>query len=147
MQKIPLTIRNESDIFKSSKESKNNKGKEREIIMTEIVKLQDCSIVDIQTDMDCLSAGCKTCGYGSDYCTTVKVAIFNGEDKDYRNKYTYLEAEYHESYNFSEEFSIGYFIRLFAKNYEKITTFTKKEFIDWYKDVLKKDFEEIVLNF
>ena len=96
-----------------------------------VIKLKDSAIENIKTDMTCLSEGCETCGYGSDYCTEIAIKFSDN---------TYYHAEYHESYNYSDSFSIGYFVRLFCQNIQTIETMTKDEFIDWFKATVSNDF-------
>lgn len=96
-----------------------------------IIKLKDCSIENIDTDMTCYSEGCETCGYGSDYCTEVTVEF---------DDYTSINAEYHSEYNYDDNFSIGYFVRLFCQNFEKIQNMTKDTFIEWFKNTVSEDF-------
>lgn len=102
----------------------------------QIVKLTDSYISDIQTDLDCLSRGCETCGYGSDYCTTVKIYFGDSwSDK--------ICAEYHNSYSFSESFSIGYFVRMFCNNIEAIQNMSKDEFQKWFMKTVENDFSGV----
>lgn len=100
-----------------------------------IIKLKDSAIENIDTDMTCYNEGCVTCGYGSDYCTEVGIRFSDN---------TYYHAEYHESYNYSDSFSIGYFVRLFCQNVSNIEVMSKDEFIDWLRATLSKDFNNKV---
>lgn len=100
-----------------------------------IIKLKDSAIENIDTDMTCLSEGCETCGYGSDYCTEIAIKFSDN---------TYYHAEYHESYNYSDSFSIWYFVRLFCQNIQTIEAMTKDEFIDWIRYKLSNDFHNKV---
>ena len=101
----------------------------------DIIKLKDVAIKNIDTDMNCLSEGCVTCGYGSDYCTEVAIKFSDN---------SYIHAEYHESYNYSDKFSIGYFVRLFCQNIQTIELMTKDEFVGWFKATVSEDFYDEV---
>lgn len=96
-----------------------------------IIKLKDSAIENIDTDMTCYDEGCPTCGYGSDYCTEVVIKFSDN---------SYIHAEYHESDDCSDTFSIGYFVRLFCQNIQNIESMTKDEFIGWFKATVSNDF-------
>lgn len=96
-----------------------------------IIKLKDSAIENIDTDMTCYDEGCPTCGYGSDYCTEIVIKFSDNN---------YIRAEYHDSYDYSDTFSIGYFVRLFCQNIQNIESMTKDEFIGWFKATVSNDF-------
>lgn len=97
----------------------------------EIIKLVDDAVINIYTDHDYIS-GCPTCDYGSDYCTEVIIAF---------NNHKRIIIERHQMYDFDEDFSIGYFIKLFCSNNEKFASMTADEFIEFITTEIKKDFE------
>lgn len=97
----------------------------------DIIKLKDVAIKNIETDMYCLSEGCPTCGYGSDYCTEVDI---------YFNDGTRLGCKLHESNGYSTDFSVGYFVILFCSNLQNIQEMSKNDFVEWFKDIISKDF-------
>ena len=97
-----------------------------------IIKLIDNAIVNIETDMNCYDEGCITCGYGSDYCTEIIIQFSDN---------SCIHAEYHESYHYSDTFSLGYFIGLFCRNVQNIESMTKDEFVNWFKMTVSNDFK------
>lgn len=103
----------------------------------EIIKLKNSVIENIDTDMTCLSEGCWTCGYGSDYCTTITIR-FDDNDR--------LRAERHSEYDYDEDFSIGYFVRLFCQNFENIQEMDKEDFIQWFKNEVSSQFSRVEFN-
>lgn len=98
----------------------------------EIIKLVDDAVTNIYTDHQCYCEGCPTCGYGSDYCTTMEI---------YFKNHSYIKFENHNMYDFDEDFSIGYFIKLFCSNNEKFTSMTADEFVEFITTEIKKDFD------
>ena len=97
----------------------------------EIIKLADDVVTAIDTDHSYIS-GCPTCDYGSDYCTQIEIEF---------NIHKGIRFERHQMYNYDEDFSIGYFIKLFCGNYEKFVTMTADEFVEFITTEIKKDFE------
>lgn len=102
----------------------------------EIIKLTDDAVVDIKTDYDCYSLGCPTCGYGSDFCTTMEIRFKNHNAIGFEN---------HNMYEYDEAFSVGYFIKLFCSNNEKFSSMTAEEFIDFITTEITRDFDCKVL--
>ena len=101
--------------------------------MKEIIKLKDDAVIRIDTDHNCYSLGCPTCGYGSDYCTEMEIGFKNHQGITFTR---------HKMYDFDEDFSVGYFIGLFCSNYEKFADMTADEFIEFITTEIKRDFEE-----
>lgn len=102
-----------------------------------IIKLKDCSIENINTNMICYFEGCHTCGYGSDYCTEITIRF---------DDHSRMVAEYHSEYDYDEDFSIGYFVRLFCQNFESIQNMTKDDFIYWFKNEVGNQFFGVQFN-
>jgi hypothetical protein len=100
--------------------------------MNTIIELKDGAVTDIYTDQCCYSGGCETCGYGSDYCTELTITF---DDND-----TYT-AERHKMYDYDENFSIGYFVKLFCANVDNFAEMTKEEFKHFIANKIKEDFE------
>ena len=47
----------------------------------------------------------------------------------------------HRMYGYDEDFSVGYFIKLFCTNYEKFADMTVSEFVDFITTEITRDFE------
>lgn len=99
--------------------------------MTEIIKLKDDAITNIDTGHWSIH-GCPTCDYGSDYCTEIKI---------YFKNYPSITFERHKMYEYDEDFSVGYFIKLFCINCDKFADMTASEFIDFITTEITRDFE------
>lgn len=95
-----------------------------------IIKLKDVGIDDIRVDKECISLGCETCGYGSDFCSTLIVEFDDGTE------FTY---EKHQMYEFNETFTMSYIIRLFCFNVEAFANMTKEEFKEFLNKKLYKE--------
>ena len=97
-----------------------------------IIKLKDNAVINIKTDNYCYDRGCDTCGYDSDYCTELTITF---DDMD---TYTY---ERHQMYHYDENFSIGYFVKLFCSNIDTFANMAKEEFKKFIENKIKEDFQ------
>ena len=103
------------------------------MITKEIITLTDDAVVDIATD-HYYSPGCPTCDYGSDYCTTMEILF---------KAHTPIRFARHQMYEYDENFSVGYFIRLFCCNAERFPSMTAEEFIAFITAEITRDFDEV----
>lgn len=105
--------------------------------MTEIIKLKDDAVIDFYTNHTCYDTGCPTCGYGSCYCTEMEIYFIN---------HSSISFELDEMYGYNEDFSLGYFMRLFGLNFEKFSEMTVDEFINFTTTEIKKDFKNVEIS-
>ena len=99
--------------------------------MTEIIKLKDDAVTSIDTNHWSIG-GCPTCDWGSDYCTEIEI---------YFKNHPRIIFERHKMYYYDEDFSVGYFIKLFCTNYEKFADMTASEFVDFITTEITRNFE------
>jgi hypothetical protein len=86
---------------------------------TELLKLKDGSILNIEQDNWCASHGCETCGWGSSYISEVDITMENHK----------ICIKSDSMYEFS--LSDGILMKTILQNYNEIQEMTEVEFYNW----------------
>ena len=99
-----------------------------------IINMKDCCIVDFNYETDYEQGECPTCNYGERFITKFIITMNKGAIE--------IKISDEDGYKLSESF----FIKLFTKNYHKITNMTKKEFFRFLKVRFKFEEETVMLR-
>lgn len=100
-----------------------------------LIKTIDGGIVDIETDEDCLSRGCPTCGYGSEYLSEITVFL---------TKYK-VKAEVVNEYEYA--MTVEDTLKLFLPHIDEIQLMKEKGFIVWFINWVVENAPEAEIDF